>query len=158
MKLLMIEVLIFITKTGLEKHYRFGRELKNKGSYNLVSLEEYDSLPLSYLHDHFLTIDVYFERVIIRIGGYMLEDRDFEFPKRESKLDRVRVEWKNLTNDKEKRRYCDELEEVIQDLEDELDRKNKGIDKLDKTRKQLRGYLVVSIIFLLVGWWLFFIT
>ena len=77
----------------------------------------------------------------------MLEDTDFEFPKRESKLDRVRVEWKNLTDDREKRRYCDEL-----------DLKNKEIDKLNKTRKQLRGYLVVSIIFLLVGWWLFFIT
>jgi len=71
----------------------------------------------------------------------MLEDRDFEFPKRESKLDRVRIEWKNLTNDKEKRRYCDELEGVIQDLEDELDLKNKEIDKLDKTRKKLGGYL-----------------
>ena len=88
----------------------------------------------------------------------MLEDRDFEFPKRESKLDRVRVEWKNLTNDKEKRRYCDELEEVIQDLEDELDLKNKEIDKLDKTRKQLRSYLVVSIIFLIFGLWGFYIT
>ena len=83
----------------------------------------------------------------------MLEDRDFEFPKRESKLDRVRVEWKNLTNDKEKRRYCDELEEVIQDLEDELDWKNKEIDKLDKTRKKLGGYLVVSIIILILGCW-----
>ena len=83
----------------------------------------------------------------------MLEDRDFEFPKRESKLDRVRVEWKNLTNDKEKRRYCDELEEVIQDLEDELDWKNKEIDKLDKTRKQLWSYLVLSIIFLIFGLW-----
>ena len=81
----------------------------------------------------------------------MLEDRDFEFPKRESKLDRVRIEWKNLTNDKEKRRYCDELEGVIQDLEDELDLKNKEIDKLDKTRKKLGGYLVVSIIILIFG-------
>ena len=72
----------------------------------------------------------------------MLEDRDFEFPKRESKLDRVRVEWKNLTNDKEKRRYCDEL-----------DWKNKEIDKLDKTRKQLGGYLVCSIIILILGCW-----
>jgi len=117
-----------------------------------------DSLLLSYLHETYLTIDVYFEGLIIRIGGYMLEDRDFEFPKRESKLDRVRIEWKNLTNDKEKRRYCDELEGVIQDLEDELDLKNKEIDKLDKTRKKLGGYLVVSIIFLIMGWWLFFIT
>ena len=88
----------------------------------------------------------------------MLEDRDFEFPKRESKLDRVRVEWKNLTNDKEKRRYCDELEEVIQDLEDELDWKNKEIDKLDKTRKKLGGYLVLSIIFLIFGLWGVYIT
>jgi|TARA_B110000263_G_scaffold236339_1_gene235611 uncharacterized FlaG/YvyC family protein len=83
----------------------------------------------------------------------MLEDRDFEFPKRESKLDRVRVEWKNLTNDKEKRRYCDELEEMIQDLEDELDLRNKVIDKLDKTRKKLGGYLVCSIIILILSCW-----
>ena len=88
----------------------------------------------------------------------MLEDTDFEFPKMESKLDRVWVAWDNFSNDKEKRRYCDELEEVIQDLEDELDWKNKEIDKLDKTRKKLGGYLVVSIIFLIMGWWLFFIT
>ncbi len=83
----------------------------------------------------------------------MLEDTDFEFPKRESKLDKVRIEWKNLTDDREKRRYCNELEEVIQDLEDELDWKNKEIDKLDKTRKKLGGYLVVSIIFLIFGLW-----
>ena len=83
----------------------------------------------------------------------MLEDRDFEFPKRESKLDRIRVECKNLTNDKEKRRYCDELEEVIQDLEDELDLRNKVIDKLDKTRKKLGGYLVCSIIILILSCW-----
>ena len=88
----------------------------------------------------------------------MLEDTDFEFPKMESKLDRVWVAWDNFSNDKEKRRYCDELEGVIQDLEDELDLKNKEIDKLDKTRKKLGGYLVVSIIFLIMGWWLFFIT
>ena len=81
----------------------------------------------------------------------MLEDTDFEFPKRESKLDRVMVEWKNLTDDREKRRYCDELEGVIQVLEDELDLKNKEIDKLDKTRKKLGGYLVVSIIILIFG-------
>ena len=77
----------------------------------------------------------------------MLEDTDFEIPKRESKLDRVWVEWNNLTNDKEKRRYCNELEEVIKSLEGELNWKNKDIDKLNKTRKQLGGYLVVSIIF-----------
>ena len=77
----------------------------------------------------------------------MLEDTDFEFPKRESKLDRVWVEWNNLTNDKEKRRYCKELEEVIKSLEGELNWKNKDIDKLNKTRKKLGGYLVVSIIF-----------
>ena len=88
----------------------------------------------------------------------MLEDTDFEFPKRESKLDRVWVEWNNLTNDREKRQYCNELEEVIKSLETELSWKNEDIDKLNKTRKQLGGYLVVSIIFLLVGWWLFFIT
>jgi len=84
----------------------------------------------------------------------MLEDIDFEFPKRESKLDRVWVEWNNLTNDREKRQYCNELEEVIKSLETELSWKNEDIDKLNKTRNQLRGYLVVSIIFLLVGWWL----
>ena len=88
----------------------------------------------------------------------MLEDRDFEFPKRESKLDRVRIEWKNLTDDREKRRYCNELEEVIQDLEDELDWKNKEIDKLDKTRKKLGGYIFLSIIFLIFGGWGVYIT
>ena len=79
----------------------------------------------------------------------MLKDTDFEFPKRESKLDRVWVEWNNLTNDKEKRRYCNELEEVIKDLEDELDSKNKEIDKLNNIRKQLGGYLAVSIIIII---------
>ena len=81
----------------------------------------------------------------------MLKDTDFEFPKRESKLDRVWVEWNNLTNDKEKRRYCYELEEVIKDLEDELDSKNKEVDKLNNTRKQLGVYLAVSIIILILG-------
>ena len=80
----------------------------------------------------------------------MLKDTDFEFPKRESKLDRVWVEWNNLTNDKEKRRYCNELEEVIKNLEDELDLKNKEVDKLKNTRKQLRGYLAVSIIIIIL--------
>ena len=88
----------------------------------------------------------------------MLEDTDFEFPIIESKLDRVRVAWDNFSNDKEKRRYCDELEEVIQDLEDELDRKNKEIDKLDKTRKKLGGYIFLSIIFLIFGLWGGYIT
>ena len=60
----------------------------------------------------------------------MLEDTDFEFPNRESKLDRVWVEWNNLTNDREKRQYCNELEEVIKSLETELSWKNEDIDKL----------------------------
>ncbi len=81
----------------------------------------------------------------------MLKDTDFEFPKRASKLDRVWIEWNNLTNDKEKRRYCNELEEVIKALEDELDSKKKEIDKLNNTRKQLGGYLVVSIIITILG-------
>ena len=81
----------------------------------------------------------------------MLKDTDFEFPKRESKLHMVWVEWNNLMNDKEKRRYCNELEEVIKDLEDELDSKNKEVDKLNNTRKQLGGYLAVSIIIIILG-------
>ena len=81
----------------------------------------------------------------------MLKDTDFEFPKRESKLDRVWIEWNNLTNDKEKRRYCNELEEVIKDQENELDSKNKEVEKLINTRKQLSGYLTVSIIILILG-------
>ncbi len=81
----------------------------------------------------------------------MLKDTDFEFPKRESKLDMMWVEWNNLINDKEKRRYCNELEEVIKDLEDELDSKNKEVKKLINTRKQLGGYLAVSIIILILG-------
>ena len=81
----------------------------------------------------------------------MLKDTDFEFPKRESKLDMMWVEWNNLTNDKEKRRYCSELEEVIKDMEDELDSKNKEVEKLINIRKQLGGYLAVSIIILILG-------
>ena len=81
----------------------------------------------------------------------MLKDTDFEFPKRESKLDRVWVEWNNLTNDKEKKSYCNELEEVIKNLEDELDSKNKEVDKLNNTRKHLGGYLAVSIIIVILG-------
>ena len=81
----------------------------------------------------------------------MLKDIDFEFPKRESKLDRVWVEWSNLTNDKEKKRYCNELEEVIKNLEDELDSKNKEVDKLSNTMKQLGGFLAVSIIIIILG-------
>ena len=70
-------------------------------------MEESDFLPLLYLHNPYITFDVYFEWLIIRNGGNMLEDRDFEFPIKESKLDMIRIEWKNLTNDKDKRRYCD---------------------------------------------------
>ena len=81
----------------------------------------------------------------------MLKDTDFEFPKREPKLDRVWVEWNNLTNDNEKRRYCIELEEVIKNLEDALDSKNKEVDKLNNTRKQLGNYLAVSIIIIILG-------
>ena len=79
----------------------------------------------------------------------MLKDTDFEFPKRESKLDRVWIEWNNLTNDKQKRRYCDELEEMIKDLEDELDSKNKEVAQLINSRKQLGVYCAVSIIILI---------
>ena len=81
----------------------------------------------------------------------MLKDTDFEFPKRESKLDSVLVEWNNLTNDKEKRLYFNELEEVIKKLEDELDSKNKEVDKLNNTRKQLVGYLAFSVIIIILG-------
>jgi len=81
----------------------------------------------------------------------MLKDTDFEFPKRESKLEMVWLEWNNLTNDKEKRRYCNELEEVIKSLEDDLDSKNKEVDKLNNIRKQLGSYLVVSIIIIILG-------
>ena len=81
----------------------------------------------------------------------MLKDTDFEFPKRESKLDRVWVEWDNLTNDKEKRRYCKELEEVIKDLEDEVDSKYMEVEKLTNAKKQLGCYLAVSIIILILG-------
>ncbi len=81
----------------------------------------------------------------------MMKDTDFEFPKRESKLEMVWVEWNNLTNDKEKRRYCNELEEVIKNLEDELDSNNKILDKLNNKSKQLGGYLAVSIIIIILG-------
>tara|TARA_B100000686_G_scaffold300917_1_gene335775 strand:- start:210 stop:479 length:270 start_codon:yes stop_codon:yes gene_type:complete len=81
----------------------------------------------------------------------MLNDTDFEFPKIESKLDRIWLEWNNLKDDREKRIYCNELEEVIKDLEDELDSKHKEVAKLINTRKQLILYLAVSIIFLISG-------
>ena len=81
----------------------------------------------------------------------MLEDTDFEFPKKGSKLNGVWLEWNNLTNDKEKRRYCNELEEVIKNLDDELDSKNKEVDKLNNTRKQYGGYFAVSIIIIILG-------
>ena len=82
-----------------------------------------------------------------------MDDTDFEFPKRASKLDMIWVEWNNLTNDKEKRRYCNELEEVIKNLEDELDSKNKEVDTLYNSRRQLGSYLIVSIIILIFGVW-----
>ena len=80
----------------------------------------------------------------------MIRDTDFEFPIKESRLEGVWVEWNNLTNDKEKRLYCNELEEVIKKLEDELDSKNTEVDKLNDTRKQLGGYLAVSIIIIIL--------
>ena len=40
-------------------------------------MEEYDSLPLSYLHEPYLTIDVYFEWLIIGIGGYVTVGLEF---------------------------------------------------------------------------------
>ena len=104
------------------------------------------SLPLAFPDKPDLNADFTFELLITRNGGYVLKDTDFEFPKKESKLDGVWVEWNNLTNDKEKRRYCNELEELIKDLEDELDSKNKEVEKLINSRKQLVGYLAVSII------------
>ena len=39
---------------------------------------------------------------------------------------------------------------MINNLEDELDSKNKEVDKLNNTRKQLRGYLTVSIIIIIL--------
>ena len=63
-------------------------------------------------------------------------------------MDRVWIEWNKLTNDKEKRRYCNELEEVIKVLEDEFESKNKEVEKLINSRKQLVSYLAVSIIIL----------
>ena len=40
---------------------------------------------------------------------------------------------------------------MIKNLEDELDSKNKKLDKLSNTRKQLGGYLAVSIIIIILG-------
>lgn len=88
----------------------------------------------------------------------MLENTDFEFPKGESELDRIRVEWNNLTDDKEKRRYCNELEELVKSIEVELDRKNKDIDKLNKKESTLGSYLITSIIFGICGWCGLYIT
>ena len=93
---------------------------------------------------------------LIRIRGFILEDTDFEFPKRKSPIDTVRVEWYNLTDDREKRRYWNKLEKLFKSLETELSWKDEDIEKLNKIiRKQLMDYFVFSIIFLLLGWWLF---
>ncbi len=121
------------------------------GVINSFHRKNIHSLPLTFPYKPNLNNEVAFELLITRNGGYMLKDTDFEFPKRESKLDRVWVEWNNLKNDKEKRCYCNELEEVIKTLEDELDSKNKEVDKLNNTRKQLGGYLAVSIITIILG-------
>ena len=51
-----------------------------------------------------------------------------------------------------------ELEEVIKSLEVELESKNKNIEKLNKTGKNLVGYLIVSIIIGICGWWGLYIT
>ena len=40
---------------------------------------------------------------------------------------------------------------MINNLEDELDSKNKEVDKLKNTRKHLGGYLAVSIIIVILG-------
>jgi len=129
----------------------FGRELKLRGVITSFHRKNIHSLPLTPPLKPDLNANVAFELLITPNGGYMLKDTDFEFPNREYKLDRVWVEWNNLTNDKEKRRYCNELEEVIKKLEDELDSKNKEVNKLSNIRKQLGGYLAVSIIILILG-------
>jgi len=128
-----------------------GRELKIRGIITSFHRKNTHSLPLKFPNKPYLNADVAFELLITRNGGHMLKDTDFEFPKRESKLDRVWVEWNNLTNDKEKRLYCNELEEVIKNLEDELDSKNNEVEKLNNAREQLKGYLAVSIIILILG-------
>jgi len=51
-----------------------------------------------------------------------------------------------------------ELEEVIKSLEVELESKNKNIEKLNKKGKNLVGYLIVSIIIGICGWWGLYIT
>ena len=76
----------------------------------------------------------------------------------ESKLDRVRAAWDNCSNDKDKRRSCKELKEVIKSLEVELKSKNKNIEKLNKKGKNLVGNLIVSIIIGISGWWGLYIT
>ncbi len=40
---------------------------------------------------------------------------------------------------------------MIKNLEDALDSKNKEVDKLNNTRKQLGVYLAVSIIIIILG-------
>ena len=79
-----------------------GSELKIRGVITSFHRKNIHSLPLTFPHKPDLNADVAFELLITPNGGYMLKDTDFEFPKRESKLDRVWVEWQNLTNDKEK--------------------------------------------------------
>ena len=84
----------------------FGRELKIRGVITSFHRKNIHSLPLTFPNKPDLNAEVAFELLITRNGGYMLKDTDFEFPKRESKLDKVWIEWNNLTNDREKRLYC----------------------------------------------------
>ena len=46
----------------------------------------------------------------------MLKETDFEFKKRDSKIGYCLVRMENLFNDKEKRLYYNELEELIKGL------------------------------------------
>ena len=68
----------------------------------------------------------------------------------------VQVDQNNLTNDKEKRSYCNKLEEVIKVLDDELDSKNKEVEKLINIGRTLGVYFAHSIIILILGVYKFF--
>ena len=78
-----------------------------------------------------------------------MEDSDFLFPKRESKLDMVLIEWNNLTNHKKKNCYFNELEEVIKDFEGEIDSKNKEVKNFSIKENNLTVPIIILILVLL---------
>ena len=64
---------------------------------------------------------------------------------RKRKLDGIKAEWKDLKNDGVKKQYCNSLEELIQDLEQELYWEKMEIRKLKGVRDNFGGLFLFSL-------------